>query len=178
MLDVNGLDQLDICGELWIIHGMAIRIPLLNSKKVAIIDDEYFDTVSRYRWYLHRDGWASGFSHSLGFAPMHQLVLPPKGKRFPDHRDKNKLNNRRSNLRLATKAQNSQNSKKRSQPNNTSKYKGVGLHKPSGLYHARIKPPNKPRISLGYFKTQIDAARAYNDAAKKYFGEFAFLNSI
>jgi len=157
---------------------MAITIPLRNSKKVAIIDDDDFESVSRYRWYLHKDGWASGFSYSLGFAPMHQLVLSPKGKRFPDHRDKNKLNNLRSNLRLATKAQNAQNAKKREQPNNTSKYKGVGLHKPSGLYHARIKPPNNPRISLGYFKTQIAAARAYNAAAKKHFGEFAFLNSV
>lgn len=158
---------------------MPTEIPLFNSKRLAVIDDVDFETVSRYRWYLHRDGWASGFSHSLGFAPMHQLVLPPKGKLFPDHRDKNKLNNRRSNLRLATKAQNSQNAKKRHQPNNTSKYKGVGLHKPSGLYHARIKPPGKvPRISLGYFKTQINAARAYNTAAIKYFGQFAFLNKV
>jgi hypothetical protein len=155
---------------------MVTEIPLLNSKKVAIIDDEFCEIVSHYRWYLHRDGWACGFSYSLGFSPMHQLVLPPKGKLFPDHRDKNKLNNRKSNLRLATKAQNAQNSKKRKQENNTSKYKGVGLHKPSGLYHARIKPPRKARISLGYFTTQIAAARAYDVAARKHFGEFAHLN--
>ena len=89
-----------------------------------------------------------------------------------DHKDENKLNNQRYNLRLATHSQNMINKKIRK--DNTSGYKGV--HITSGKYIlAHIRTGGK-QIHLGSFIDIVSAAHAYDDAAKKYYGEFARLN--
>jgi len=90
-----------------------------------------------------------------------------------DHEDRNYLNNQRSNLRLATKSQNQANSNLRI--DSTSGYKGVTWHVRIMRWQAKIQV-RKTRIFLGYFKTPEEAARAYDKAAKRYFGEFANLN--
>lgn len=85
-----------------------------------------------------------------------------------DHIDSDTFNNRRDNLRVATRAQNTRNTKLRS--NNTSGYKGVSWHKYAWM--AQIMFEGK-KIYLGLFKTPEEAHEAYCEAAKKYFGEFA-----
>ena len=89
-----------------------------------------------------------------------------------DHIDNDQLNNRRSNLRLATYIENSQNSKKRS--HNTSGYKGVLWSKQRQRWQATIVV-NKQRKHLGFFEDPELAYKAYCEAAKKYHGEFARL---
>jgi hypothetical protein len=93
---------------------------------------------------------------------------------FIDHIDLNPLNNRRSNIRLATRAQNARNSTRRT---NTSGYKGVHWHKRLHKWSAQIQE-NKNHRHLGYFDTAEAAAIAYNVAARKYHGEFARLNLV
>ena len=92
-----------------------------------------------------------------------------------DHRDGNKLNNRRNNLRICAQAENAMNRK--ININNTSGYKGVYWNKPRRKWVALIGV-NKKRIHLGMFSNKINAAKAYNDAAIKYHGEFSNLNKI
>jgi len=89
-----------------------------------------------------------------------------------DHINRNGLDNRRSNLRFATVAQNAQNSRMRK---NRSGYKGVWFAKDKGRFRAAIWHNNK-RIYLGYFDSPISAAKAYDKAAKRYHKEFAVLN--
>lgn len=92
-----------------------------------------------------------------------------------DHRDGDGLNNQRHNLRPATTRQNGQNRRKVAAA--SSAFKGVSFHLRDRKWQARIKV-SAARIQLGYFESEADAARAYNAAALKYFGEFASLNVI
>jgi hypothetical protein len=89
-----------------------------------------------------------------------------------DHINRNGLDNRRANLRLATVTQNAWNSKKR---NSRSGYKGVWFAAEKGLWRAAIVNEGR-KIHLGYFKDKTAAARKYDEAAKKYRGQFALLN--
>lgn len=92
-----------------------------------------------------------------------------------DHIDKNKLNNRIENLRECTQRQNSlnQSGSRRS----TSKYKGVSWDKVNKKWLAQIMVHRRGK-KLGRFVDELDAARAYNNAALQYFGEFAQLNEV
>jgi hypothetical protein len=91
-----------------------------------------------------------------------------------DHTNTNSLDNRRANLRLATPSQNSCNSR-RDKSNTYSRFRGVSFSKRKGKWFAAIRANGK-KIWLGYFQTELDAARAYDEAARKYHGEFARLN--
>ncbi len=92
-----------------------------------------------------------------------------------DHIDGNRNNNFIENLRLATFSQNSNNYKK--PKNNTSGYKGVSWKKQNNKWLVQITVNNK-RVYIGYFIDLLTAAKAYNEAALKYHGEFAKLNKV
>lgn len=95
-----------------------------------------------------------------------------------DHKFHNTLDNRKDNIRPATRKQNMYNMKKKE--NTKSKFKGVSIKIKNNKYKTisgYIKKDNK-QIHLGCFETEIEAAKAYNKAATEYFGEFACLNQI
>jgi len=102
---------------------------------------------------------------------MHNLVINIPDGMFCDHINRNGLDNRKANLRPATHTQNVWNRRK-FKPYSRSKYKGVDDMK---RWRARIRVNGK-RIYLGSFKTELDAAHAYDKAARKYHREFASLN--
>jgi hypothetical protein len=102
-----------------------------------------------------------------------EIMNPPKGL-LVDHRNGNSLDNRKANLRIATRSQNCMNSR-RNKSKTSSQYVGVSFDKEYELWRAYIRYQEK-RIHLGRFGSEIEAARAYDAAAKKYFGEFAHLN--
>ncbi len=102
---------------------------------------------------------------------MHQLLLPDAT--IADHIDGDGLNNRRSNLRPASEAQNAAHARKGK--NNTSGFKGVDQNGGRSSWRARILVNGKS-LYLGRFSTKEEAARAYDAAALVHFGEFAILN--
>ena len=164
------------------------KIPV-GSGKFALVDDADYDWLNQYMWYTDHYGYVMiCFSRSiLAHAPipdvastgisMSRLILElePGDKREADHINHNILDNRRNNLRIATRAQNQYNQSIRDE--GTSKFKGVYWDKQNKKWHAHISINNKTK-SLGRFDSERTAALAYNLAAKRHFKEFAFLNKI
>lgn len=106
---------------------------------------------------------------------MHRYLMGDPTGLEVDHINLDTLDNRRSNLRVATRSQNAAN--RRRQSNNSSGYKGVSWNKERKKWHAYICVGRK-HITLGRFNSIVQAARAYNDAALTFFGEYAKLNVI
>ncbi len=144
--------------------------------KWAIVDAEDYDRLSRYKWLaveMGRCWYGRTLKRDGRPLAMHRLIMDaPKGL-MVDHIDHDGLNNRKSNLRLCTRKQNRRN--RRPNRGGTSKYKGVCWCKSSKKFRVAISH-NKKRFYLGYFHDQVEAAKAYDKAAKKFFGEFAYLN--
>ena len=156
-----------------------IEIPLTQGK-VALIDDDMYDRVSRFNWIAHKNGRMyyaeSAFQVNLKFVTlsMHRLVMGyPDGN--IDHINHDGLDNRRENLRVCTVAQNGMNRQKN--VNGSSKYRGVRYVGKVNRWRANIKLNGK-KINVGSFLTEIEAALAWNKKALELFGEFANLNVI
>ena len=149
-------------------------IPLTQGK-FAIVDAEDYDWLSQYKWCavksretFYAQRWSNG--RVVG---MHRVIMhAPKGV-ICDHKNHNGLDNRKSNLRLCTSAQNQYN--KRPKKGCASRYKGVVLRSDCKRWRARIGFNGK-RIHLGDFDNQMEAAMAYDNKAVELFGEFAWLN--
>lgn len=147
------------------------QIPL-GRGKVALVDDEDYDKVAEYSWHcgqgyartcLYLGGGAKNQKrYSLG---MHRLIMDAKPGQMVDHIDGDFLNNQKSNLRFCTHSQNQANSRRRGKF--SSRYKGVS--RCHGKWVAVLC-----RERLGRFATEEEAARAYAEAAKKRYGEYAY----
>lgn len=148
----------------------------LTFGKYAIVDAEDYPQLTKYKWCATEHGptWYAQTLRRDGVPlSMHRLITgAPKGL-FVDHRDHNGLNNRRSNLRLCTHAENSRNT--RPAWGKSSRYKGVSWDKNRSRYQANIRYNGK-LIRIGRFKSEIAAAKAYDKKAFELFGEFAYLN--
>lgn len=131
-------------------------------------DLEDYDLIKDYAWY-ERLGYAVCKRESVFFS-MQDLVFPHSEEFVVDHIYGNRNDNRKAFLRLATRTQNNQNKRLRS--DNTSGVTGVNYHKKRNSWVARIRV-NKQEIRLGYFATFESAVRARLQAEKEYFGEFA-----
>jgi len=126
---------------------------------------------TRGDYYLHNEVWEKMSGHPV-----------PKGF-LVDHINGDKLDNRRENLRLATKADNEANKRKRRTQGGsgspTSRYKGVTRIKDGRKKRWRATITyQKKQIKLGTYYTEREAAEAYNEAAKEYYKEFALLNTF
>lgn len=137
----------------------------------AKIDKEDIDQCREYKWGLHNAGYAVAKG---GEVLLHRLVLGILDSSFEgDHIFGNRLDNRKSKLRICTHEQNARNTKL--QKNNTSGFRGVYFVKSTGKWMASIQIKGK-QMFLGYFIIKREAAKVYNKAAQLYFGEFAVLN--
>jgi hypothetical protein len=145
------------------------EIPLSQQGKnagkfVAIVDDDDYEHLSKRPWHL-----CDGYANHRGQLMHRMLLNAPNGVQV-DHINLNKLDNRKCNLRLADNSQNQANRPKYRR--STSKYKGVYRNKKSGTFTAKIVVTKR----LGTFDSEEDAARAYDDAARREFGKFARIN--
>lgn len=153
------------------------RLALANSRKRAVIDDCDFDWAIRHNWRLSTRGYAYRTVHQRGKKPeykmlfLHAVILGTKPGYVGDHKNRDRLDNRRTNLRFATLSQNSAN---RTNKNRTG-YRGVQRHTTGWRVQIRAKGH---RCSIYGFKTPEDAARKYNELAQVAYGEFAVLNEV
>jgi hypothetical protein len=156
------------------------EIPLTRGY-VALVDDEDYERLAQYKWhanasrrviYAVRCGWANGRTIHI---QMHRdiLRLEPGDPRRGDHINHDGLDNQRINLRVCSVAENTRNSRKPRRGLTSSGFKGV--YKQAGKIYASIHAGGR-RNFLGVFESEIDAAVAYDKAARKHFGEFACCN--
>lgn len=150
------------------------EIELTKGKK-SIIDDDDFDLISAYKWhaagrYAGTQLWDAA-AKKRTYLMMHNLIInPPKGQ-VVDHINGDSLDNRRSNLRIASNQQNSWNRRPRADSG------FLGVRKSGDQWMAAIYPNLTP-ISLGSYETKELAAAAYNEASAIIYGEFANLNDV
>jgi hypothetical protein len=160
-------------------------IPLANTDLVAQVSDEDYEYLAQFRWFLDNQGYALPTRKIDGKRqwPMHHLITIrslgdiPDGRHI-DHANRNKLDNQRENLRICTPLQNAANSAKPRCRLGVSKYKGVSKAG-DGIFpwRAQIAVGRKNR-HLGVFRTEEEAAAAYNRAAAELHAEFAWLNPV
>jgi hypothetical protein len=148
----------------------------LTKGRVALVDDDDFDRLNQYKWCLGGDSQYTYYARRQSGREnifMHRVILDAPADLHVDHIDGDGLNNQRSNLRLVTRSQNHQN--RRPDTNARSRYKGVSWVSAYSKWRATIKVQGK-RYSLGYHANEVDAARAYDTAARLHYGEYARLN--
>lgn len=138
----------------------------------TFVDDIDYEVLKDYVWYSSPEGYCTAYIGNKKIK-MHRLIMGnPKGK-IVDHKDTNPLNNRRDNLRLVTPVENAQNRKK-NKNKTSSKYKGVFFK--NNCYIAKLIA-NGEEYFMGYYKSEVAAAYAYNKKAKEV-SEFIYLNQL
>ncbi len=137
-----------------------------------MIDEADYAFSSASTWCEDKNGYVVGKRNGKKIS-LHRLLMNPGPGLCVDHIDGNKRNNQRSNLRIATRRQNALNRRPKLNGCADSNYKGVAFQ--DGKWRARIGVDGE-QLSLGYFKSENAAARAYDHAAVLYFGEYAQLN--
>lgn len=152
----------------------------LNEGKTAIVDSGDLEMVAKYNWNVI-ESRNTCYAHTVighWVVNLHRYIMSARPGQIVDHINGNGLDNRRSNLRFVTAQQNRMNSVKPRLENATSIYKGVHYEKGGKRkkrWRARIDANGKKK-HLGRFATEIEAAEAYDTAAREHFGEFAKLN--
>jgi hypothetical protein len=145
---------------------------VLTKGGIALIDDEDYERVSLHKWTLDSNGYAVRKVNRRKVL-LHRFILDASPGFDVDHSNHNPLDNRRENLRICTRSQNSVN--RGPKPGCTSRYKGVCWHRRSERWRAKLCVNGK-FLYLGEFVDETKAAMAYDAAAYSVFGEFAYLN--
>jgi hypothetical protein len=166
--------------------GHPFRKIRLTEGKFTIVDPDVFYQFNAFDWLTAgRDDnlYAARVIRSktgrLNTIYMHREIFftlseHSESNGLVDHKNTNSLDNRRQNLRLATHSQNSCNTR-RDKSNTYSRYRGVSFSKRKSKWFSAIRA-NGRKLWLGYFNNEIDAAVAYDEAARKYHKDFAQLN--
>lgn len=141
--------------------------------KIAIVDDDDYRKLSKFKWYVSHCGYVVRSKKGGDVIRMHREIMNPPAGKVVDHINFNKLDNRKTNLRVCTLAQNNMNKARYSQ--SKSGYKGVYPGNQTNRWTAAITNGNQTK-HLGTFKSEVEAARAYDYYALKYLGDFANLN--
>ncbi len=165
--DMNEYEIKDCYAEMWLYD--------LHGNKIAntTIDLEDVIRCKQFKWYKTPMGYPARRDGST-LILLHRFLMGPDHLHV-DHIDRNKMNNRKSNLRLATRSENLCNQK--TSLRNSSGYKGVSWNKRRGKWHCYITKDQR-RHHLGYFDSVREAAVKYNESAIKLHGEFARLNVV
>lgn len=162
-----------------------MKLISLDKGLSTIVDDDDYDFLMQWKWHAHQEGNKGDYYarcnqriNGITGCRMHRLIMKAPDGKFIDHINHNTLNNQKSNLRICTFSENLWNTF----PKASTGYKGVSYHYRTyadGTPYRVIRSGfsmNGKHIYLGYFKTEEEAARAYDAAIVKYHGDFAFLN--
>lgn len=163
----------------------SIKLIPLTQGQYAIVNESDYKSLSIYKWYAHRNlrethkNWKAQrciFKNGMRKTVlMHRFILGIKNPKIQiDHENMDGLWNTRSNLRIASPQGNSSNRAK-FYGKATSKFKGVCWYRRHKRWQSQILVNGK-KMYLGFYKSEIEAAWAYDWAAQKFFGEFARLN--
>ena len=158
------------------VQGNVAYVPLTQGHE-AIIDAADVALVEGVNWCSKPTKWAvyavrntpRDSNGKQGWEAMHRVIMGATAGVFVDHISGDGLDNRRKNLRFATNTQNQHN--RRLCRASTSGLKGASLHKPSGMWRARIRCSGK-QYDLGSFDTAEEAHAAYCEASRRLHGEF------
>ena len=152
-------------------------LKLRNSPLLAVIDDEDYDKCIKHNWYLVKKKHGKHISISTTInrklLGLSIFLLGSKEGYHIDHKDRDGLNNQKSNLRHITQKDNNRNIGIKG--NNTSGYIGVSWHKKSQRYQVQIYH-NKKRVYLGTYNSKEEGAKIYDSAIKYHYKEFGVLN--
>jgi hypothetical protein len=150
-----------------------------KNRAIAFVDDNDYELASKYGWFYRRSSLVeyavtySVFNGTKRWFYLHQLIMGTiDSKNKVDHKNRNGLDNQRCNLRIACHSDNMKNRRKH---RGTSNYTGVSLH--FGQWLSRININGKQKY-LGWFKSEIEAAKAYNTAAIETGNIFYNLNEL
>lgn len=139
----------------------------LSKGEIALVDKQDYQRVIGLPWYKDKEGYARNSSNE--YVLMHRFILkPPKGM-YTDHINHNRLDNRRSNLRICKPAENAWN--RTHKPRGSSKYRGVCWDKSRNKWRATIVV-NKKYITIGRFKTEKEALLAREAMVSKHHGQY------
>lgn len=153
-----------------------MRIIKLTKGKETIVDDANFEWLNQYNWQVDSDGYAVRYRLKSDTTPgckvrmARQIMNTPKGVQV-DHINRDKLDNRQSNLRNCTNSENNKNKR----PIGKSGYRGVCWHKLEKRWQVSLRINGKKKY-FGYHDDIKKAALLYDEMAKRYHGEFAYLN--
>ena len=165
------------------VSGKICTIKILNEdsslKHTTIVDAEDYEKVKGHRWSSSMTScgvWYVRTTIKRKAVSLHHFVSGSPSLGFEmDHRNRDTFDNRKENHRICTRAQNVCNVEKYS--GKSSQYKGVSFHKQCEKWVSSITR-NGEFTYLGLFRKEIDAALAYNEAAERLHGEFAYLNDV
>lgn len=162
-------------------YGYSFRRIELTRGKYAILDPEDFESLNQYRWHCTNFGYArrTGSKRSekgrkrvaIG---MHNVVFPVPEGMTVDHINRNRLDNRKANLRAATREENTWNRKFVKKGSKT-RYTGIHWNKKVKKWNVRLRVEGR-RKSFGYYADEVEAAKVYDRVARKYRREYAVLN--
>jgi hypothetical protein len=156
---------------------MSKQIPLTRGK-FAIVDDEFYDELSKYEWSIDGSGYPQrSIKCGKGWKPirMHRIVMGLVGRQMADHINLNKLDTRVCNLRICNAEENVRH--RGINKNNKSGYKGVYYNKNRNVYQSYITV-SYSHFFIGAFLIPREAAEAYDKRAIELFGEFAMTNKM
>ena len=159
-----------------------VRQLVLTRDKVTLIDAIDHEWLSQWKWHICHD-YAVRNQRAIDVGGhlnrkliyLHKFIINPPENMEVDHINKDRMDNRRCNLRMATHSQNQMNTRKIA--GCSSKYRGVSWHKASKKWRVQIQV-NRQKIIIGDFLSDTHAALEYNKMAKKYFGDFVTINII
>lgn len=137
---------------------------------IVMVDDEDYEYLSKFKWSACKYKIYRRSKDKILL--IHREIMNPIDGMVVDHIDGNILNNQKANLRICRQAENSYNKSTRK---GVSKYIGVAKHRYTNKWRAYITK-HKKQYHLGFFEDEVEAAKARDNAAIKYFGEFANLN--